>query len=89
MMFAATRFLRAAPSAIGTQSAGLRQVPMALLPPIPLYRRILRAHRNKLDPAMRIYGDQYVKSEFRRHQQIDNPAHIVSVIHLSSLYRFL
>ncbi|WFC93902.1 hypothetical protein MBRA1_000528 [Malassezia brasiliensis] len=47
-----------------------------LMPPIPLYRALLRAHRN-LPPEMRSLGDDYVKSEFRRHQKIDNPLQIV------------
>ncbi|PSK53939.1 hypothetical protein B9Z65_7745 [Elsinoe australis] len=70
----------AAPSAIGTQSSGLKQVPMALLPPIPLYRRILRTHRKKLPVEMRVLGDDYVKSEFRNHQKIDNPVHIIGFL---------
>lgn len=48
-----------------------------LLPPLPLYRALLRAHR-RLIPEMRALGDDYVKSEFRRHQKIDNPLHIVA-----------
>jgi len=76
----ATRRLLARPSSVGTQSNGLRPVPMALLPPIPLYRRLLRTHRKHLPPDMRVYGDQYVKSEFRSHQKIDNPVHIVRLI---------
>ena len=47
-----------------------------LLPPIPLYRALLRVHR-KLPAEMRSLGDDYVKSEFRRHQKISNPLHIV------------
>lgn len=53
---------------------------MALLPPILLYRRLLRAHRNHLPAEMRVLGDQYVKSEFRAHQKIDNPVHIVGFL---------
>ena len=53
--------------------------PMALLPPIPLYRRILRSHRKHLPPRMRLLGDEYVKAEFRAHRQVDNPAHLVSL----------
>lgn len=49
---------------------------LALLPPLQLYRRILRVHR-KLDPELRVLGDQYVKSEFRAHRNWDNPLHIV------------
>ena len=55
----------------------LRLAPMALLPPIPLYRRLLRAHRNKLLPQERLLGDEYVKSEFRAHRNINNPVQIV------------
>jgi len=67
----------AEPSSIGAQSAGMRAVPLALLPPIPLYRRLLRAHRKYLPNQMRVLGDEYVRSEFRAHQKIDNPVHIV------------
>ena len=55
----------------------LKPMPLALLPPIPLYRRILRAHRTKLPHEERVIGDMYVKSEFRAHRDIDNPVHIV------------
>ena len=66
----------------------LRPAPMVLLPPIPLYRRLLRAHRNKLPQQERLLGDEYVKSEFRAHRNIDNPVQIV--IHSSSklFYKF-
>lgn len=53
-----------------------RPAPMALLPPIPLYRRLLRAHR-KLPREERTLGDLYVKAEFHAHKDIDNPVHIV------------
>lgn len=56
---------------------GLRPKPMALLPPIPLYRRLLRAHRKYLPAEMRVLGDQYIKAEFRAHRSVDNPAHLV------------
>lgn len=56
---------------------GLKPNPMALLPPIPLYRRLLRAHRKHLPGEMRLLGDEYIKAEFRAHRKIDNPAHIV------------
>jgi len=54
-----------------------RPNPVALLPPIQLYRRCLRAHR-KLPTQMRLLGDEYVKSEFRAHRDVENPMHIVS-----------
>ncbi|KAL1931125.1 hypothetical protein VTP01DRAFT_10262 [Rhizomucor pusillus] len=50
-----------------------------LLAPLALYRHILRAHRY-LPPAMRAMGDDYVKAEFRRHRDIDNPAHIIGFV---------
>ncbi|KAI7886201.1 ACN9-domain-containing protein [Lichtheimia hyalospora FSU 10163] len=50
-----------------------------LLAPLALYRQILRTHRY-MPPAMRSMGDDYVKAEFRRHQSIDNPAHIVGFL---------
>lgn len=56
----------------------LRPNHMALLPPIPLYRRLFRAHRKHLPAEMRVLGDEYVKAEFRAHRKIDNPAHLVS-----------
>ncbi|KAK0293571.1 hypothetical protein LTR35_000175 [Friedmanniomyces endolithicus] len=76
----ATRFLRAVPSSIGTQSSGLRSPPPALLPPIPLYRRLLRSHRKHLTPELRVLGDEYVKSEFRAHRDTENPVHIVGFL---------
>ncbi|KAK4982302.1 hypothetical protein LTR66_001451 [Elasticomyces elasticus] len=72
--------LLALPSNIGAQSAGLRPAPLALLPPIPLYRRILRTHRQKLPAGMRLMGDEYVKSEFRAHRNVDNPVHIIGFL---------
>lgn len=69
------RFM-AVPTAAGT-TAGLKPAPIALLPPIPLYRRLLRAHRHKLAEPERLLGDEYVKAEFRRHRKVENPLHIV------------
>lgn len=60
-----------------TMQKGLRSDPMALLPPIPLYRRLLRAHRKFLPTEMRVLGDEYIKAEFRAHRKVDNPAHLV------------
>ncbi len=70
----------ATPVATGSGSGSLRRAPLALLPPIPLYRRLLRAHRHKLDPDERILGDQYIRSEFRAHRNVENPVHIVRTI---------
>ena len=72
--------LLAVPSSVGTQSSGLKPVPHALLPPIPLYRRVLRANRKHLPSDMRVYGDEYVKSEFRAHKAVENPMHIIGFL---------
>lgn len=72
--------LLAVPSSVGTQSSGLKAVPPALLPPIPLYRRLLRAHRKHLPSEMRVLGDEYIKSEFRAHKDVENPMHIVGFL---------
>lgn len=69
-----TSRLLAAAAPVGN---GLKPAPLAILPPIPLYRRLLRAHRKYLPHEMRVLGDQYIKSEFRLHQNVDNPAHLV------------
>lgn len=58
-------------------SVQMKRASDMLLPPVPLYRALLRAHRRHLPPEMRSLGDDYVKAEFRRHQKIDNPLHIV------------
>lgn len=70
----AHRLLMATPASIGSKSS-LSEA-LALLPPLQLYRRILRVHR-KLDPELRVLGDSYVKKEFRAHKTAENPLHIV------------
>jgi len=35
---------------------------------LALYRNILRLHRTKLDPQMRVLGDRYVREEFKLHK---------------------
>ena len=50
----------------------------AILPPLALYRRVLRAHRRHLPSELRVLGDGYVKNEFRAHQKVENPAQVVS-----------
>lgn len=67
----------ATPTAVGS-TRGLKPAPLALLPPIPLYRRLFRTHRKFLPKEMRLLGDEYIKSEFRAHQNIENPMHIVN-----------
>ncbi|OJD16489.1 acetate non-utilizing protein 9, mitochondrial [Emergomyces pasteurianus Ep9510] len=59
---------------------------LALLPPLQLYRRLLRIHRTKLPKEMRLLGDEYVKSEFRAHRNVDNPIHIVGFLTEWQLY---
>ncbi|KAH8547778.1 hypothetical protein BGW37DRAFT_560591 [Umbelopsis sp. PMI_123] len=50
-----------------------------LIPPLVLYRRILRAHR-QMPPALRAVGDDYVKAEFKRHKDVENTAYIVAFL---------
>ncbi|KAK3175235.1 hypothetical protein OEA41_002482 [Lepraria neglecta] len=71
--------LLATPTTVGS-TKGLKPAPLALLPPIPLYRRLLRTHRKHLDPRMRLLGDEYVKSEFRAHKNVENPMHIIGFL---------
>ncbi|KAK6202561.1 uncharacterized protein RJT21DRAFT_125099 [Scheffersomyces amazonensis] len=52
----------------------------ALLPPLQLYRSILRAHVHHLPVEVRFMGDEYVKAEFKAHKNIDNPLHIVGFL---------
>ncbi|KAB5580485.1 hypothetical protein GE09DRAFT_1082413 [Coniochaeta sp. 2T2.1] len=59
---------------------------MNLLPPIPLYRRLLRAHRKHLPHEMRVLGDEYIKAEFRAHRNVDNPVHLVVFLSEWQLY---
>ena len=60
----------------------LKPAPLALLPPIPLYRRLFRCHRKYLPTEMRILGDSYIKSEFRQNRNVENPMHIVREVTL-------
>ncbi|KAK9456949.1 succinate dehydrogenase [Dipodascopsis uninucleata] len=50
-----------------------------LLPPLSLYRRVLRAHR-RLPFEHRLLGDDYVKNEFRLHKDVENPLYIVGFL---------
>ncbi|QEU60269.1 Sdh7 [Kluyveromyces lactis] len=58
---------------------GSRKPHKPLLPPLQLYRRILREHRN-LPTMQRELGDQYVKNEFKLHKSTDNPLYIVGFL---------
>jgi hypothetical protein len=74
-------------------SRPFKPAPAALLPPIPLYRRLLRSHRKRLGVEERVLGDMYVKAEFRAHRDVDNPVQIVSqrtfasIVTLSNIHR--
>lgn len=74
-----TRLLQAAPTTPPFRP-GQRAPALALLPPLPLYRRLLRIHRKRLGAEQRIFGDTYIKAEFRRHRDIENPLHIVGFL---------
>lgn len=50
-----------------------------VLPPLQLYREILRAHR-RLPQLLRHLGDAYVRLEFKAHKDIDNPLHIIGFL---------
>lgn len=68
-----------------TNSPFSKPPPISLLPPLPLYRRILRAHR-RLPSDQRIFGDTYVKAEFKRHKDVENPLHIIGFLTEWQLY---
>ena len=53
---------------------------LQVLPPLQLYRRLLRAHRKYLPPAARVIGDEYVKAEFHRTKVTENPIHIIGFL---------
>ncbi|KAK0655772.1 hypothetical protein B0T16DRAFT_397673 [Cercophora newfieldiana] len=79
--------LRLASALKPTSSSSLsRPGPMAILPPIPLYRRLLRAHRKHLPREMRLLGDEYIKAEFRAHRDVENPAHLIGFLTEWQLY---
>ncbi|EPS36403.1 hypothetical protein H072_10115 [Dactylellina haptotyla CBS 200.50] len=67
-------------------SSLLQKNALALLPPIPLYRRILRAHRRHLSPEERALGDHYIRDEWRRHKDVENPVHIIAFLTEWQLY---
>ncbi|KAI0694642.1 ACN9-domain-containing protein [Cerioporus squamosus] len=82
-MFRVTAVRLAEP--VSKQPLNLREASAALLPPLPLYRRILRAHRN-LPYEMRSLGDDYVRAEFRRHKETTNKVHIIGFLSQWKLY---
>ncbi|KAL1727073.1 hypothetical protein EV714DRAFT_217967 [Schizophyllum commune] len=78
-------FATAIRRASSVSTGPLREASASLLPPIQLYRGILRGHRY-LPPEMRSLGDDYVKAEFRRHRKVDNPLHIIAFLTEWKLY---
>ncbi|KAL9081530.1 MAG: hypothetical protein Q9159_007292, partial [Coniocarpon cinnabarinum] len=77
----------ATPSLTNSGSSNpLKPAPLALLPPLPLYRRLFRAHRRHLPPEERLLGDQYIRHEFRAHRDVENPAHIIGFLTEWQLY---
>ncbi|KAJ8584853.1 ACN9-domain-containing protein [Rhizopogon salebrosus TDB-379] len=76
-----------------TKPLNLLQASATLYPPIPLivlaycslYRRLLRAHR-RLPIEMRSLGDAYVKDEFRRHREVNNPVHVMGFLTQWKMY---
>ncbi|KAF2399785.1 acetate non-utilizing protein 9 [Trichodelitschia bisporula] len=56
-----------------------RAQPQALLPPLHLYRRVLRAQR-KLPRDLRVLGDTFIKQEFRQHKDVENPLQLVGFL---------
>ncbi|KAN0092619.1 hypothetical protein V8E55_003403 [Tylopilus felleus] len=75
---------RAAQS-ISSKPLNLHQASTTIYPPIPLYRRLLRAHR-RLPIEMRSLGDAYVKDEFRRHREVTNPVHVMGFLTQWKMY---
>ncbi|KIJ62878.1 hypothetical protein HYDPIDRAFT_114004 [Hydnomerulius pinastri MD-312] len=77
-------FVRLAES-VSVKPLNLRQASATLYPPVPLYRRLLRAHR-RLPFEMRSLGDDYIKAEFRRHQKVTNPVHVMGFLTQWKMY---
>ncbi|KAK3986886.1 putative mitochondrial acetate non-utilizing protein 9 precursor [Cladorrhinum sp. PSN332] len=73
-------------AAAAQASNGFRPQAMNLLPPIYLYRRLLRAHRKHLPAEMRLLGDEYIKAEFRAHREVENPVHLIGFLTEWQLY---
>ncbi|KIM57417.1 hypothetical protein SCLCIDRAFT_1219468 [Scleroderma citrinum Foug A] len=70
---------------VSAKQLDLRRASSALYPPIPLYRRLLRAHR-RLPPEMRSLGDEYVKAEFRRHRKVTNTVYVMGFLTQWKMY---
>ncbi|GHJ90468.1 hypothetical protein NliqN6_6870 [Naganishia liquefaciens] len=72
-------------SSVSQAPLKLKDASAQLLPPIPLYRALLRSHR-ALPEEMRYIGDSYVKAEFRRTRGTDNPIHIIGFLSQWKVY---
>ncbi|KAG9051908.1 acetate non-utilizing protein 9 [Serendipita sp. 407] len=64
---------------IASVDSSVRAARATLLPPLPLYRHLLRVHR-RLPLEMRSLGDDYMKSEFRRHKDTSNKVHVMGFL---------
>lgn len=79
MLIQTASLRNSAKQSIRAHKAAARKASQPLLPPLQLYRRILREHRN-LPQVQRELGDQYVKNEFKLHKSTDNPLYIVGFL---------
>ncbi|KAF9457868.1 hypothetical protein BDZ94DRAFT_1174785 [Collybia nuda] len=70
---------------VSKKPLNLKEASATLFPPIPLYRRLLRAHR-ALPSDMRMLGDNYIKSEFRLHKDVTNNVHIIGFLSQWKMY---
>lgn len=55
---------RASTTTTTASTSPAARLAVQLLPPLPLYRRLLRVHRKALPIEMRLMGDEYVKVRF-------------------------
>ncbi|KAH7912821.1 ACN9-domain-containing protein [Hygrophoropsis aurantiaca] len=72
-------------TSVTSKPLNLKATSATLLPPIPLYRSLLRAHRG-LPIEMRSLGDDYVKAEFRRHKDVTNPVYVMGFLSQWKMY---
>jgi len=72
-------------TSVSAKPLNLRAAGASLLPPIPLYRQLLRAHR-RLPLEMRSLGDDYVKAEFKRHRDTTNPVYVIGFLSQWKMY---
>ncbi|EGN99313.1 hypothetical protein SERLA73DRAFT_137598 [Serpula lacrymans var. lacrymans S7.3] len=70
---------------VSVKPLNIGETSSTLLPPLPLYRRLLRAHR-RLPIEMRSLGDDYVRAEFRRHRAVTNPVHVMGFLSQWKMY---